>query len=132
MRILRKPADAAEIGDPALRRLVEQRFAEIGEDGCFDTETMGNFIVVEAGDSARQIEAESGCPILTDCFGEARYGDADFTPAFEWAMAMVPSCSCRTGTAWMPTCWRCAPSTLHPNLRKRWWPHRRPDSLLSR
>jgi hypothetical protein len=40
-------------------------------------------IVVEPGDGVAALEAESGCPILQDLFGEARYGDPEFSPATE-------------------------------------------------
>jgi hypothetical protein len=91
MRLLRDPAAAAGIEDVELRRLVEQRFQEIGEGAAFDPDTMGYFVVVEPGDSVAALEAETGCAILTDLFGESRFGEADFTPAFEWLMAH-PAC----------------------------------------
>ena len=86
MHILREVAALAGISDVPLRRLIEQRFAELSEGGEFDAARMGYFVVVEPGDLVERIEAEVGCPILTDAFSNARYGDADFTPGCEWLL----------------------------------------------
>jgi hypothetical protein len=40
-------------------------------------------IVVEPGDEIAALERESGCPILHELFGEARFGDPEFSPATE-------------------------------------------------
>jgi len=45
---------------------------------------LGYFIVAEAGDSVEALEAESGCPILSNLFDDVRFPDDDFSPCFEW------------------------------------------------
>jgi hypothetical protein len=90
MRILRELGDAAGIDDAEVRLLIEQRFAELGGAGGFDA-SMGYFVLVEPGDRAEAIEARTGCPILTDDFSGAHYGEAEFTPGFEWLLAH-PAC----------------------------------------
>ena len=86
MLTLRELASVAAIADPVIRRLIEQRFAELSQAGEFDSARMGYFVLIEPGDVGERIEAETGCPILSDCFGETRYGDADFSPGFEWLL----------------------------------------------
>lgn len=81
MRYLR---DAESVPYPGLRELVHRRIAELSEGDPFDPDTMGVLILVEPGDTAATIEAESGCLITTGLFGDANYGDPDFMPSFEW------------------------------------------------
>jgi hypothetical protein len=83
MIVLRDPASASSIGDPAIRNLVQQRFAEILAGETYDYDRHGYMIVVEAGDSAEALEKESGCPILHNLFDDARFGDPGFAPSFE-------------------------------------------------
>jgi hypothetical protein len=44
----------------------------------------GGFILVEPGDNPASLEAESGCLITTGLFIDAKFGDPDFMPCFEW------------------------------------------------
>ena len=61
----------------------KQRFAQILDGEAYDCDRHGYMIVVEPGDSVTALEEESGCPILSDLFGDTRFGDPDFTPATE-------------------------------------------------
>ena len=83
MLILRDPADAGSISDPAIRSLVELRFAQIGQDEPYDPDQHGYMIVVEPGDTVQELEHETCCCILHDLFEDNRYGHPDFTPSFE-------------------------------------------------
>lgn len=83
MLVLRDPALISSITDPDLALLIEQRFEDICNGEDFDPDIHGFFVVVEAGDSIPEIEAESGCPILRSPFGSTRYGDPSFKPCFE-------------------------------------------------
>lgn len=83
MLVLRDPALAGRIADPGIRALVELRFAQITGGEPYDPDRHGYMIVVEPGDGAAALEEESGCPVLRDTFGEARFGDADFAPGAE-------------------------------------------------
>lgn len=83
MLVLHGPALTASITDPAIRSLVEQRWNEILDGEDYDYDRHGYFIVVEPGDRVEDLEKEGSCPIIHDLFAESRYGDDDFTPAFE-------------------------------------------------
>lgn len=84
MKILRDISAVAELEDPALRELIEQRIREIGESVPWEADTVGYFIVVEPGDRVDALEAVSGCSILAGVDGSTRFGDPDFSPRFEW------------------------------------------------
>lgn len=84
MRVLRDPALAATIEDEALRALVAQRFVEIPQGEPYDPDTFGYFVVAEPGDSVEALEKETGCPILGSLFSEARFGEPNFSPCFEF------------------------------------------------
>jgi hypothetical protein len=84
MRILREHADVAHIADPLLRDLIERRMLEVSDGGPWDATVYGHFIVVEPGDSAAALEAESGCCLLSGRFTEAHFGEPGFVPSFEF------------------------------------------------
>jgi hypothetical protein len=81
MRYLR---DAESIPYPGVRDLVRQRITELSQADPFDPSTMGSLILVEPGDTAAQLEKECGCLITTGLFGDAKFGDPEFMPCFEW------------------------------------------------
>jgi len=83
MLVLRSPDEASRIANPDIRNLVKLRFAQVAAGQAYDPERHGYMIVVEAGDTAEAVERESGCPLLTDSFGETRFGNPEFTPAAE-------------------------------------------------
>lgn len=83
MLVIRDPALTKYIGDPAIRGPVERRFAEILAGETYDYDRHGYMIAVEAGDTAEDLEEESGCRILRNFFDDARFGDPDFSPSFE-------------------------------------------------
>ena len=83
MLVLRSPDDASRIADPEIRNLVKLRFAQICSGETHDPDRHGYMLVVEPGDTVQTIERQSGVPMLTDLFGEARFGDPEFTPAAE-------------------------------------------------
>ena len=74
MLVLRDPALARRIAVPEIRRLVEQWFLDVCTEEPYEPDIHGFVIVVEPGDSVRDLEEESGCPLL----------DADVSsPCFE-------------------------------------------------
>lgn len=83
MLILRSPEAASRIAHPGVRQLVEERFVQILDGEAYDCDRHGYMIVVEPGDRVDALEQESGCPILSDLFGDSRFGDPDFSPATE-------------------------------------------------
>jgi len=85
MRVLRDPALAGEIEDPALRALIVRRFAEICEvDGAYDPDTYGYLVIAEAGDTVESIEREAGRPVLTGTDSEPGFSEPGYVPRFEF------------------------------------------------
>jgi hypothetical protein len=83
MQIIRDPADAANITDSAIRRLVEQRIDDLGMEP-FDLAALGYFVIVEAGDSIDTIDAQLGFFILANRWTGVRFGQPGFDPSFEF------------------------------------------------
>lgn len=61
MLILRDPADLRLVEDLSLRALLTQRFSDLSQGAIedFDSEVMGYFVLIEAGDSLSDIEAQT-------------------------------------------------------------------------
>ena len=70
-----KVSNPNDVADLSIRALLQLRFDQL-EGVIDDTE----FFVVEAADTVDEIEAETGCPIVTNWFG----GDDDFMPSFDF------------------------------------------------
>ena len=85
MQTLRDPNRLEEVSDPALRQLLALRFTQLAADQPYDPDEIGYFVLVESGDTLAAIEAETGCWLVTSPFSDARYGDADYRPLFEFA-----------------------------------------------
>jgi len=62
MLVLRDPKLVANVLDPDLRTLIEQRFEDICAGEEYEDDVHGYMIVVEPGDSSEDLEAESSCP----------------------------------------------------------------------
>jgi hypothetical protein len=84
MRFIRGPDQARRIDDPDLRRLVEQRYAEVCNGESYDREIHGEIIVVEPGDTLATAEGQSGVPIASNPFDDSRFPDPDFVPVCEY------------------------------------------------
>lgn len=78
------PDQTQRISDPTIRRMVEQRIAEICDGEVYDVEIHGEMILVEAGDTLASLERQTGCWIATNPFDETRFPDADFVPVCEY------------------------------------------------
>ena len=76
---IRDPDSARLITDPDIRKLINQRFIDMGEDVDVDLRV----ILVEVGDLVESLEKESGCPILHNLCDDIRYGQPGFVPSFE-------------------------------------------------
>ena len=83
MQVIRNLAEATQISNPVIRKLVEQRITDLGSE-AFDTETLGYFLVVEQGDTPEAIERQLGFSILANRFTHIRYDQPGFTPSFEF------------------------------------------------
>jgi hypothetical protein len=76
MQKVSNPSDVVNLG---VRALLQLRFEQL--DGVIDDT---QFFVVEADDTVENIEAETGCPIVTSWFGDEVFGDDDFVPSFDF------------------------------------------------
>ncbi|MDD2760525.1 MAG: hypothetical protein PHH11_09575 [Methylomonas sp.] len=68
----------------SLSGLLQQRFAHLGEGVVYDPDEHGYMVLVEPGDDVKALETATGCPILSDWFGDSHYGDSDYAPSCEW------------------------------------------------
>ncbi len=59
-----------------MRKLSNQKYVEFT--------VAANFILVEPNDTIDDLEASSGCPIVTSWFSDAIYPHEDFAPSFEF------------------------------------------------
>lgn len=84
MIVLSNSQAVAAISLPAIRCFVSERMTLMTEDGQYDPDEQGLFILIEPGDLAEAVQAHTGCPLLTSCFGDAQFGDEDFAPMFEY------------------------------------------------
>ena len=76
---MQKVTNPNDVVDLPIRALLQLRFDQL-EGVITDTE----FFVVEANDTVGEIEAETGCPIVTSWFGDEVFGDDDFVPSFDF------------------------------------------------
>ena len=70
MRLLRDPAEAEQLAEPALRALLAQRFCDLAQGEPYNPDICGYFVLVEPGDSIAAIGAETGCSLTASppCF----------------------------------------------------------------
>ena len=81
---IRGPDHVRRITDPDIRRLVEQRFAEVCNGEPYDPDVHGEMIVVEPGDTLQLLEGEGGVPVATNPFDDSRFPDPEFVPVCEY------------------------------------------------
>ena len=82
MLVINKLTDAKRIDDLEIRHLVEKRIHDLSLEP-YDPEVRGYFLVIEPGDSTREIDAQLGFSILGNRWNGTCFGEADFTPSFE-------------------------------------------------
>lgn len=83
MQIVKELFDASSVTDHDVRKLLQQRFAEISPNGT-DASNDTRFYVVESNDEIEALEDATGCPIVTSWFTTAIYPDENFAPCFEY------------------------------------------------
>lgn len=76
---MQKVTNPDDVVDSTIRALLQLRFEQL--DGVIDNT---EFFVVEASDTVDEIETETGCPIVTNWFGDEVFGDDDFVPSFDF------------------------------------------------
>jgi len=79
-----------QISNPAIRELVQQRINDLGGES-FDSNELGYFLVVEAGDTIEAIQAQVGFNILQNRFTGIPFNATGFTPSFEF-IEEFPAC----------------------------------------
>jgi hypothetical protein len=82
MIILRDPVQLTGVTNLAIRKLVALRFRQLNSPDALAAPD-AEFIVVEGGDAASEIEATVGWPILHGLFDDLPYTDPDFQPCSE-------------------------------------------------
>ena len=90
MIVVRSLQSTQHISNLAIRNLVRQRIDDLGGD-AFDTNALGYFLVVEAGDTIEAISTTVGFNILHNRFAGVRYDQPGFTPSFEF-VEEFPTC----------------------------------------
>lgn len=86
MLAIRQASDLSAIADASIRAFLQQRMADIDLAWAPDSwEQHGQFFVVEAGDTADELARDVSSLLCESVCGDARLGDADFVPAWEWA-----------------------------------------------
>ena len=90
MIVVRDQSNIDQISNPAIRELVQQRINDLGGES-FDSNELGYFLVVEAGDSIEAIRATVGFYILHNRFTGIRFNATGFTPSFEF-IEEFPAC----------------------------------------
>ena len=76
--------------DPFLKKLLVRRLNMLSEFSDFDLSELAHFVIVESGDTMATIEAELGFSPFVNFVDGAKFGDAGFTPSWEWLIAHGP------------------------------------------
>lgn len=90
MIVVRDLQSTQQINCPAIRALVQQRINDLGGE-AFDTQAIGFFVVVEAGNAIEAISAIVGFNLLQNRFTGIRFDATGFTPSFEF-IEEFPAC----------------------------------------
>jgi hypothetical protein len=90
VRIVHDLESTYQISNPAIRDLVQQRINDLGGE-AFDADSLGYFVVIEAGDTIEAISTQVGFNILHNRFSGIRFDATSFTPSFEF-IEEFPNC----------------------------------------
>ena len=74
---IQTPSQFILITDTDILALLRLRFEQL------DSDRTVSIFIIEPDDTVVTVEELSGCPILSDVFGDCRYPDTDFSPACE-------------------------------------------------
>jgi hypothetical protein len=103
MIILRDPQQLTQVAQPEIKTFLQQRFHDICDPEPYNPDEHGFFILIEPGDTSKQIESETGYSLLKSLFSDTVYGDADFTPNFEYLEEMSKTTYMEPITGFDPT-----------------------------
>ncbi|MDI1291467.1 MAG: hypothetical protein PSV18_01830 [Methylobacter sp.] len=84
MIVLRDPQQLNQVTQSDIKIFLQQRFHDICEPEPYDPDEHGFFILVQPGDTAEQVELETGYSLIKSMFNNTVYGDSDFSPDFEY------------------------------------------------
>ena len=90
MIVVRDLSTIDQVSKPAIRELVQQRIKDLGGES-FDSNELGYFLVVEAGDTIEAIQKQVGFNILQNRFTGIPFNATVFTPSFEF-IEEFPAC----------------------------------------
>ena len=82
MIVIRNAQATFQINDPDIRDFVQQRISDLGGP-AFDPDTLGYFLVFEAGDTADAAQEHLGFNLLHNRYSGFRYDQTGYTPSFE-------------------------------------------------
>jgi hypothetical protein len=82
MLVLPDPSHLDRVQDGYIRALLTRRFRELAQED-FAYEELGEFLLIEPGDTAADLEARGRICVTSGPFNAACYGDAGFSPGFE-------------------------------------------------
>jgi hypothetical protein len=88
--VVRSLQSTQQISNLQIRELVQQRINDLGGE-AFDTNTLGYFLVIEPGDTLKEIDAQLGFTILANRFTGIAYDQPGFSPSFEF-VEQFPFC----------------------------------------
>jgi len=74
---IQTPSQLNLIIDTAILALLRLRFEQLDSDMTI------SIFIAEPDDAVDTVDKLSGCPILSNCFGDCRFPDPDFSPARE-------------------------------------------------
>lgn len=83
MLTLRDPADLARVASPAVRTYIAERLDEVAQCEDYDPDVMGQFSIVEPGDTIPEIERLAGCWLTRSPFGGPDFCSPGYAPSFE-------------------------------------------------
>ena len=90
MIVVRELSSTQEIKHSHIKQHVQQRINDLGGE-AFDSNELGYFLVVEAGDTTEAIRTQVGFDILHNRFTGIRFDATGFTPSFEF-IEEFPAC----------------------------------------
>ena len=90
MIVVRDLSTIDQISNLQIRELAQQRINDLGGE-AFDSNELGYFLVVEAGDTTEAIQAQIGFNILQNRFTGIRFNATGYTPSFEF-IEEFPAC----------------------------------------
>ncbi len=90
MIVVRDLPTIDQVSNPAIRELVQQRINDLGGES-FDSNELGYFLVVEAGDTTEAIQAQLSFDLLRNRFTGIPFNATGFTPSFEF-LEEFPAC----------------------------------------